>query len=69
MLQETAACPAGHAQEYVRSDRPGRCTRCGSTLLRGVYDDALPFGRTVSSPGSAQPKLIEEPQEPAPEAN
>lgn len=65
-LVDRSTCPAGHEQLYVRADRQGRCTRCGATLVRGVIDDALPKGRTVSTPGSAQPKLVveEETEEP-----
>lgn len=45
-IVEAVQCPAGHAQTYARSDRLGRCTRCGSPLLRVPHDDALPLGLT-----------------------
>lgn len=57
-LVEAAVCPAGHPQTYTRSDRPGRCTRCGSTMVRGVYDDTVLMGKAVAKPGSTDVVVV-----------
>lgn len=56
-LKEVAACPAGHAQTYVTPDAAGRCTRCGSVLVKGYVDDALPVA--LMEKGGERGKLID----------